>query len=620
MVEIGRHMPIGLAYLASRLRQDNVDVDIFDSLAWTSDNYVVPPDEYTAADRAKIAAHPRWTHLVHWGATWDRIRDKLSDGHYDIVGVSCMFTPYYEPAYQIARMAKELQPSARIVLGGQHPTVAHHHAIAEPAFDALILGEAEGNIVEVVRALVNGESLTGFPGLAFRCGNGLCDCAEPSNRVHLQPRTQFVQDLDGLPLPAVDLLDMSHYDSTATLITSRGCPFSCSFCTVHATVGKKFRARSPQLVVDEMEHYVTEHGVRRFFIEDDNFTFDIPRVHEICQAVYNRGLDVELHLPNGMTVIKLTEDLVSDMARAGFRSLFLGLETTDVVRLRKIRKGFTSLAKVNEGANFFTDQGIDAGASLIVGLLGQSRAELVRDSINLMLVGVRFWTNPFYPIPGSPDFQTCQRLGLITHDTELALYDQFNFAIGSDILPPAELYWAWVCTQAMALWPRYVLEGQAAMAERGELPLAEALDRLLAHSTNLFGPNGELEVPAVPVAVRAEDNLIFVHPDGCFDSMQHVSGKPQPDGLCTFTGDVLAAVVSIYSGVPYAARQLPGKDDGRCVFVLSPEGVSPVFLEVTGTIKAELDTALAAGAGGGAAGAGERVAEPVERDEALQLR
>ncbi|WP_216215541.1 B12-binding domain-containing radical SAM protein [Amycolatopsis aidingensis] len=574
MVEIGRHMPIGLAYLAAQLRTAGMEVEIFDSLAWTDDNHVVSPEDYTDADRAKLDAHPRWRHLVHWGATWERITDKLSSGGYDVVGVSCMFTPYYEPAYQLARLAREILPEARIVLGGQHPTVAHHHAMTEDAFDALVLGEAEANVADVFRALHAGESLLSQPGVAFRCGKGMCDCAEPGDRIHLQPRASFLQDLDSLPKPDVTLLDMSSYDATATLITSRGCPFSCSFCTVHATVGKQFRTRSSKNVADEIEHYVKEHGIRRFFVEDDNFTFDIDRVHEICRAIRDRDLDVELHLPNGMTVVKLDEQLVTDMAGAGFRSLFLGLETTDMARLRKIRKGFTSLRKVRDGAALFTEKGVDVGASLIVGLLGQSAEELVKDSVNLMLAGVRFWTNPFYPIPGSPDFQQCLANGLITHDTELALYDQFNFAIGSDQLSPAELYWSWVSTQAMAQWPAFMLEG-AARRERGPVPLAEGLERLLAHSTDLFGPDGGLEVPAVPVIV--DGDRVHVHPDGCYDAMQHIAGKPRPDDLCTFTGDALAAAVSLYTGVAHGSRQLPGKTEGRCVFALSVDDVDPVF-------------------------------------------
>lgn len=592
MIEIGRHMPIGLAYLAARLREAGITVDIFDSLAWTEDNHVVDPADYTAADAAKVAAHPRWEHLVHWGAGWERIEEVLGRG-YDVVGVSCMFTPYYEPAYELGRLAAKLLPGAKVILGGQHPTVAFQHAMQEEAFDALVLGEAETNVVEIVRALVAGKSLVGQPGLAFRCGTGLCECTTPVP-VHLQPRTEFFQDLDSLPLPAADLLDMARYDATATLITSRGCPFSCSFCTVHATVGKKFRARTPKNVVDEVEHYVRQHGIRRFCIEDDNFTFDIPRVHEICQAITARGLDVELHLPNGITVVKLDKPLVDDMVSAGFQSLFLGLETTDKERLRKIRKGFTSLEQVNYGAGLFSAAGVDVGASLIVGLLGQSCAELARDAVNLMMVDVRFWTNPFYPIPGSPDFQQCLKLGLIFVDTELALYDQFNFAIGSDQLSPAELYWSTVTTQGMAQWSRHLTEG-ARCRSRGEEPsLAEALAELLAHSRDLFGPHGELEVPAVPVEVEhtAVGAVVRLHPDGCFHAVQRIDPALAPERSCTFTGDVLASVITLYSGVPHAAVQLPHDGSGRCAFAITRGSTDSSFIAVTTAIRHELDSAL----------------------------
>ncbi|ABD12725.1 Fe-S oxidoreductase [Frankia casuarinae] len=588
MIEIGRHMPIGLAYLASRLRAAGMQVDIFDALANTEDNHVVDPADYTAADRAKVAAHPRWGHLVHWGARWDRLEQQLRRG-YDLVGVSCMFTPYYEPAYELGRLARRILPHARVVLGGQHPTVAFQHAMTEPAFDALVLGEAESNVVEIVQALLDGAPLTGLAGVAYRCGTGLCGCPPGGPGVHVQPRTEFLTDLDGLPLPAVNLLEMSSYDSTATLITSRGCPFSCSFCTVHATVGRKFRARSPHNVADEIEHYVTDHGIRRFFVEDDNFTFDVPRVREICREITRRGLDVELHLPNGMTVVDLDGSLVDDMVSAGFRSLFLGLETTDPVRLRRIRKGFTSLQKVNDGAALFREQGVDVGASLIVGLLGQECSELARDSVNLMLAGVRFWTNPFYPIPGSPDFERCLRTGLITPTTELALYDQFNFAIGSDRLSPAELYWACVVTQAMAQWTGYLLEGAHARRRGAAATTEQALERLVQHSGDLFGPHGELEVPAVPVAVDRQ--TVRVHPDGCFHSMQRLDPARLPADSCTFTGDVIAAAVTLHTGVAHGGRQNAGTGS-PCAFTISTTLADPVGAAVAATVLTELETAL----------------------------
>src|SRR5438552_9978623 len=138
MIEIGRHMPIGLLYLASMLRDAGHTVEVFDSLAHIEDNHVVPPSELTQVDRVKIAGHPRWRHLIHWGADWNRVRSAIEDFAPDVVGVSCMFTPHYEPAYEAARLVKSLAPHVPVLLGGQHPTGAAQHALAEGAIDLVV--------------------------------------------------------------------------------------------------------------------------------------------------------------------------------------------------------------------------------------------------------------------------------------------------------------------------------------------------------------------------------------------------------------------------------------------------------------------------------------------------
>jgi radical SAM superfamily enzyme YgiQ (UPF0313 family) len=589
MVEVGRHMPIGLAYVAAALRAEGIDVEIFDALAETEGNHVVDPADYTAADRAKVAAHPRWSQLVHWGADWERIDRELAERDYDILGLSCMFTPYYEPAFEVARRAKRLRPDLKVLLGGQHGTVATAHALSEPAIDAVVLGEAEQRIGQIVGALAEGRPLTGIAGVGFRCGEGLCRCAIPLDRVHIQENAGFAEDLDAFPRPAVDLLDMTSYDNTATLITSRGCPFSCSFCTVHATVGKKFRYRAPEAVVAEIADYVHNHDIRRFFIEDDNFTFDVARVHEICAAIADSGLDVELHLPNGMTVVKLSDDMVAAMASAGFKSLFLGLESTDTVRLRKIRKGFTSLEKVEAGAALFRENSVDVGASLIVGLLGQDLVEIARDSINLMVAGVRFWTNPFYPIPGSPDYERCRADGLISHDTEPALFDQFNFAVGSDVLSPAELYWAWIATQAMAQWPHYVLEGVAARRSSGDaVSFEHAAAELLRHSEQVMRVDGTLEVPAVPVDFTGP--VVTVDAEGCFHAVQGLADRSRPPDFCMLTGDVIAAALALYCGRAFHAVPRHASGDPQCRFELVEGADDRAYETVQRTFVDELDS------------------------------
>ncbi|QEU94819.1 B12-binding domain-containing radical SAM protein [Streptomyces kanamyceticus] len=589
MVEVGRHVPIGLAYLSAVLREQGHHTTVFDSLAFVEDNHIVGEADLTETERAKIRHHPRWRHVMHWGARWERIEEALREARPDVIGISCMFTPFYEAAYDVARLAKRIHPEATVLLGGQHGTVCYPHVLQLPEIDVVVLGEAESTIGPLITALGEGRRLDELPGIAFRCGAGHCACPDPG-APHIRPRAPFVADLDALPLPAADQLDFSRYDDATTLITSRGCPFSCTFCTVHATVGKEFRARSAQSVVEEIQRYVEGFGVRQFLIEDDNFTFDVERVHEICRAIMEQGLRVRLRLPNGITVVKLSEELVEAMVGAGFESLFFGLETTDVKRLRKLRKGFTSLAKVAAGAEIFRRHGLDVNGSLIVGLPGQNLAEIAQDSVNCALAGVRFYTNPFYPIPGSPDYRTCLSAGLIDPLTEPALFDQYNFAFGNGELSAQEMYWAWIVTQAVALWPRYVVEG-GARREQGLVTLPEAARRLVDHSELLRATGRRPDVPALvkDFTVRGDELRIRTHPQGCFCATQRVIGEDQEDhdgvrviratDTCLYSGDVIAAALSAYTGSPYRAEQVAAVTAGdaeACVFTLHPTDAEPV--------------------------------------------
>ncbi len=578
MVEVGRHVPIGLAYLSATLRAAGHETAVFDALAHVEDNHVVPDDELTAVERLKLATHPRWRHVVHWGARWERIAEAVAGSGADVVGISCMFTPFYESAYDLARLTGELLPDAAVLLGGQHGTVFFHHTLQVPEIDAVVLGEAESTILPLVDAVERGLPFERLEGVAFRCGAGRCTCEVPG-APHVRPRAPFVPDLDALLMPAVDELDFARYDHTTTLITSRGCPFSCTFCTVHATVGREFRARSPRNVVDEIERYVRELGVRRFLVEDDNFTFDIDRVHAICDEVLARGLDVRLRLPNGITVVKLTEELVAKMVAAGFESLFFGLETTDVERLRRMRKGFTSLPKVAAGASLFEKYGLSVNGSLIAGLPGQALGEIVQDSVNCAVQRVRFYTNPFYPIPGSPDYRTCLEKGLIDPLTEPALFDQFNFAFGNGELTAEQLYWAWIGTQALALWPDYLVEGSA-RREGGPVTPAEAARRLVEHSSRLKSSGQRLDVCAVVRDCRVveEGLLVETSREDCFCAVQRVADDVRRSGtadLCLFSGDVIAAAIACYTGVPLAAEQIASEVGRGCAFLVRPAGDGP---------------------------------------------
>jgi radical SAM superfamily enzyme YgiQ (UPF0313 family) len=563
-VQIGRHAPIGLLYLAGAIRGAGHEVEIFDALAHTRENRVVSAEDAGPADHQKIAHHPRMRHLVHWGADWDALSDAIKHASPDVIGISCMFTPYYETAYRAARLARELMPNAVILLGGSHPTVAYQHAIQETAFDAIILGEGERKLLALLDCLASGAPITSVPGVVARCGPGRCDCPAGSTEIHINDRTDWIEDLDSIALPATDLVDFADYGGAGTLITSRGCPFSCSFCTVHATVGKRFRSRSASSVADEIEHYIQAHGVRRFRVEDDNFTMDRARVLDICREIQRRELDIELELPNGMTVVGLTEELADGMAAAGFRSLFLGLETTDPLQLRKMRKGFTSVDKVQNGVWLFEARGVSARTTLIVGLLGQSIKSAAQDAIELAKRRLYFGVNPIYPIPSSSDYTEFRRLGLLSAETDPALLEGFNFAIGSNLMSASELYWVWIAAKALSQWPAYILDGARARAYGGQvLPRAATLRLLEENPVALSEVPLGFEMIGAPIP-GAEDGVRMRH-GYCFcdhQMIQELRTGTGPSDFCVVAGDIVAAAISMHTGTLLAATQTASRVAG----------------------------------------------------------
>lgn len=597
LLEIGRHYPIGLAYLAGALRSAGHDVMVFDALAHTDENYVVPPAEYTARDCLKLARHPRWSQLLHWGSRRETIAGVIRDVRPDVVGISCMFSPFYETAYEVAYLAREILPDGLILFGGQHPTVAPAKTLREcNAVDVAVLGEAEETLPALLARVALAQGLRGQEGVAFRCDGRFCNCAPGSVPFHIEPRKSWA-DIEQLPTPATDIVEFAPYGNVVTLITSRGCPFSCTFCTVHAMVGRRFRTRSPRQVVDEITHYVTAYGVTDFAIEDDNFTFSIPRVIEICEEIIARGLKIRLSLPNGMTVVRLTESLAALMARAGFRDLFLGLESTDPARLKEIEKGFTSLNRVGDGHRWFVERGVDVAASLIVGLPHQSAAEIARDVANLLQRGIRFWSNPFYPIPGSPDYETCLHEGVIDEQTDFVLFDQFNFAIPTSCFTARELYDVWVLTQTIAHWPGYIFESFTVGSMNS---LGLAVTKLVEHATSRR-TNGtlteRLECPAEPFDWFEADGAchVVVRADTCFAALNQVPSEGVPQELNQFTADVIAAALSLYTRRWCEAKVVPmppplDASIGLAVVISPSVTPHPIFDEFVTAFAKALET------------------------------
>jgi len=323
--------PLGLAYLAATLRAQGRPVTLLDAYA------------------------------LDW--SWEETRQEIVRLRPDVLGLGCM-TPVADVAY---RAAEALRPLVgRIVLGGPHATALGEGVLAEcRAVDHAVVGEGEEVIGPYLDWLEAGERGPPPPGVVHR-GHVL--------RSHAVRR-----DIVDIEWPARDLLPQRAYryllatrPGFATMITSRGCPFRCSFCDKSVS-GSRWRARPADDVVDEMAHLVRHHGVGFINFYDDNFTLSRRRVAEICEALLQRGVDVEWKCEG--RVDGVDPELLQLMRRAGCRTIAYGVESGHADTLKKLRKD-VDLGRVEETFAATRDAGIRSLAYIILGTPGEETADV----------------------------------------------------------------------------------------------------------------------------------------------------------------------------------------------------------------------------------------------------
>lgn len=283
--------PLGLAYLAAVLEQNSIGVGIIDALVERKGPGVV------AEEVKKI--HP------------------------DIVGIYCA-TEMRHDAFQTAYTIKQSCPEATIVMGGPHVTFAAEDTLENiQSVDIIVRGEGEDTFLELIKALEYGKDLTLIEGISFR---------DKDNIIHNSPRP-FIQNLDALPFPARRLLPMDKYDfqipfskmRATNVISGRGCPIGCIYCSTSIMWGKRIRVRSPQNVVDEIEHVVKEYGIKGIYFLDDTFTFYKQRTMEICDEIINSNLGLTFFCES--RVDSVDEELFQKMKQAGCKIIAFGIES-----------------------------------------------------------------------------------------------------------------------------------------------------------------------------------------------------------------------------------------------------------------------------------------------------
>ena len=311
-----KHIPLGLGYLAAVLREAGHDVMIYDA---SIEDY--PIEHYL--DEAEAAGQP-----------------------YKVLGVTAA-TPLIEDAWEMAKVGKRYGMTT--ILGGPHLTIMPAESLSpeHPQVDYTFKGEAEEGIVAFVDALEQGKrpEEQDIPGLNYRMGDD----------IYISPVAPMIEDLDSLPFPAHDLFKIDKYTNlqpltdgldpharSFTILTSRGCPYKCSFCSKPVT-GNTWRGRSVENVIAEWRWVVQDLHATEIGVTDDIWNLKLPRAKDLCRALVQENLNaVPWVTVHGMKVNHTDAELFHLMKAAGAKRVGFGVENGDPWMLKHvIRKGQT---------------------------------------------------------------------------------------------------------------------------------------------------------------------------------------------------------------------------------------------------------------------------------------
>ncbi len=294
------------------------------------------------------------------GYSFADLRKVIEEYKPDLVGFTLIATRI-KMCYAMIDKVKELYPQIHTVAGGNHVASFKGKVLEDcPGLDFGVKREGEVSFVQVIDALRKGDKdYSQIKGILYR-DNGMVVMTEDM---------PMLPDLDVLPRPAYDLFELDQYyawrKGIVPIVTSRGCPFRCVFCSINLTMGYKFRVHSAKRVVEDITYW-NKRGMVKFDINDDEFSFKRERVMDICQGIIDQGLKVELRLFNGIRVSDVSPELLAKMKEAGFSAITYAIESGSPKVIKAIRKAITIEQALN-AITWTKEAGIETTVNFIIG-------------------------------------------------------------------------------------------------------------------------------------------------------------------------------------------------------------------------------------------------------------
>jgi len=336
--------PLGLGYIASVLEQAGYNVNILDALL----------------EKKNVTS----------------TLQEIEPYNPDIIGIT-VFTPLYLQAKEVIKKTREKFPQIITIAGGPHATVLPKETLEDMKVDYVVIGEGEVTVLELVRGIEKGQDPGKIKGIAFL----------DKGEVRLTPRRDFISDLDDVPFPARHLMKIKRYGKgigakivpCTTILTSRGCPFNCSFCCNASLWHRKYRQRSPQNVVEEMVEVYHRFGIRNIYFPDDLFTANTIWIREICSEIASTAINFKWRCL--ARVDTLDREILKIMRDSGCYAVEVGVESGSELILKNMNKNIT-IPQAIQTLPWARELDFDTHVFFMLGYIGETE-DTIRMTINL---------------------------------------------------------------------------------------------------------------------------------------------------------------------------------------------------------------------------------------------
>ena len=348
----------------------------------------------------------------------DREIESFVREKHDLVGISVTSWAYPE-AIALSGRIKQFHPDTPVVLGGAYVTVMAAEALDDALVDYGVIAEGEETFLELVTAIEEHgskpprETLERIAGLVFRS----------DDRVVVNPRREFIKNLDKIPFPALELFPMKRYFGKYPMTTSRGCPYACVFCSSSLIWRRRWRMRSPENVVDEMESLIQRFGPRPIMFHDDAVNANLKRLNRMCDLILERKLRIPFTC-RGMRVDVIDPPSAQKLAKAGCGVVAIGIESANPKMLERIGKNLT-IEKISKGIRIFREAGIQVTGQFMIGNPGET-LETVKESIDFARNSDLSynWFFPAIPVPKTELWNYVEKHGRFLVEPDYTQFDK----------------------------------------------------------------------------------------------------------------------------------------------------------------------------------------------------